>query len=680
MATPSYHRNHLLATICTLITMSLLYNTSFYSSIASAKGKHHGLKPQSPKNENNHTKQPVIAEAPAAEVLLCVIITIKPVGTTPLKKIAHENTMQMYFKDLAPEVQAVVAWQDNILRDNNNNNNNSMVLQVNQHNTPLLQSLIHNVETACPPHVPFAAYANADILFEKGGLLRTLRAARTLKRLLIVGQRRNSQIDETHANLTQHNITRMESKLFQPNAQDYFIFSRGLFSDWKLPPFVIGRRAYDNAIVDWAFHNANLLDATQTIWALHQTTEDGNFAGHSTDNRDSEYNANLPGVQYDHGSTFHARYETIPCLTDQACVRDKDTGLLLRSEPQLWFTPEMRAALSRVPCNGVPEFCAAVLQPFASPAIAPGFLMEEQHRSRLFRNINQTRWIQQPAAINAAGDVTICATQEIIPSFGCRFAQGAPLPCAALLSKVVVITQYWGEGYFHTMIEGMPRLAQAIHDFPGFFEKEVVVVHASVGAASGNLAAILSMIPGIRLQYASGDIGAEQTLVAPPTPCGGHTVGRHNARLRALFHMNTLFLPQPQKTLILSRRGHGSPRSIINHEALLAAVKRTWKVIEHTGKEPVSAQLQMFAAAYAVMGPHGSGLANIIVMPEGRHVVEFLFVHGPEKPNFCYAMLAFTLGLHYYSYYEPAATWAGTWSVDIDKVMALPIFHGAAAR
>ena len=52
--------------------------------------------------------------------------------------------------------------------------------------------------------------------------------------------------------------------------------------DWStLPPYVIGRRAYDNALVDWAFHNAVLVDATETIKAVHQTLADGNSAGHS---------------------------------------------------------------------------------------------------------------------------------------------------------------------------------------------------------------------------------------------------------------------------------------------------------------------------------------------------------------------------------------------------------------
>jgi capsular polysaccharide biosynthesis protein len=236
------------------------------------------------------------------------------------------------------------------------------------------------------------------------------------------------------------------------------------------------------------------------------------------------------------------------------------------------------------------------------------------------------------------------------------------------VGKVVVITQYWGEGFFHTMIEGMPRLAQAMHDYPHFFAGNDVDVHVSVGAALGKVNDILRII-GFMRPAVQGEMWAAQLLLAPPTPCGGHVTGRHSVRLRALFM--PFLVPQTAK-LLISKRRHGSSRSITNHEALMLAVHNSVRdVKEHTGHEPLLTQMQMFAGAHVVMGPHGSGLANIIAMPEGKHVFEFLFVHGAEKPNYCYATLALSLGLHYWSYYEPKAEWASPWAVDIDKVMVI---------
>ena len=70
------------------------------------------------------------------------------------------------------------------------------------------------------------------------------------------------------------------SELFQADAQDYLITFRNLIDWTDFPDFVIGTRAYDNALVDWAYHHCALLDASLTINALHQTALDGNYAGH----------------------------------------------------------------------------------------------------------------------------------------------------------------------------------------------------------------------------------------------------------------------------------------------------------------------------------------------------------------------------------------------------------------
>ena len=44
-------------------------------------------------------------------------------------------------------------------------------------------------------------------------------------------------------------------KIFQADALDYFIYSRGT-RNWNIiPKFVIGRKSYDNWLVDNAYHN-----------------------------------------------------------------------------------------------------------------------------------------------------------------------------------------------------------------------------------------------------------------------------------------------------------------------------------------------------------------------------------------------------------------------------------------
>ena len=59
----------------------------------------------------------------------------------------------------------------------------------------------------------------------------------------------------------------VSGKLFANDAEDYFIYSRG-GEDWShIPDFVVGRRAYDNWLVDHAYHDplVDLVDGT-SMW------------------------------------------------------------------------------------------------------------------------------------------------------------------------------------------------------------------------------------------------------------------------------------------------------------------------------------------------------------------------------------------------------------------------------
>ena len=274
---------------------------------------------------------------PPPDPIACFVITFKhPKIKDPMRSLAHNNTAHMY-KELEPSVMSFLATESSSLSDNERvwkeagNNNILSNIKTNDHGTPFFRDLIEKVDNKCPKTALFVAYANADIMFDNG-LIRTLNGLKAWggTKLLIVGQRRNHDLTNP---LSISSLDHVKSELFLDVAQDYFIMSRNLFGDWStLPPYVIGRRAYDNALVDWAFHNANLVDATTTITALHQTTKDGNYAGHDAINTDKEYNVNLPGAVYDHGSTKHAKFKTKNCDENRVCVYNMENIL----QPANW--------------------------------------------------------------------------------------------------------------------------------------------------------------------------------------------------------------------------------------------------------------------------------------------------------------------------------------------------------
>jgi hypothetical protein len=274
----------------------------------------------------------VVVDEPAPD--LCLILTF-PKTNDHLKQLAHINTAGVYAA-LRPRVRAFLvadakeetneAWAHGLTWLND-------TLETNVHGTPTLGSLLRMVRDACP-ETALVGYVNSDILFD-ARLLTTLDALRAWDppELLAVGRRNNH--DLTNA-LTLDNVTHAPGELFITAAQDYFILTRALVDPLcrELPAYVIGRIGYDNAVVDWAFHrnSSGLVDLTSTVTALHQTTSDGNNAGHSTANPDVYYNIHLPGATYDHGLTSHAPYETVERPEGVVVVRRAD-GLVMTPRP-----------------------------------------------------------------------------------------------------------------------------------------------------------------------------------------------------------------------------------------------------------------------------------------------------------------------------------------------------------
>ena len=183
-----------------------------------------------------------------------------------------------------------------------------------RHGTPQLKDMFFMSQKLVPGSV-FYGYANGDLLFDVGlgDTLETVaKYLDQLRRSLVIGMRTNVNINgrkvvnlETVVRLAKH-----EGKLFRTDAEDYFLIAHNEFPWNVVPNLVIGRPAYDNFLVATAVKYAmSVVDATKTLVAVHQTGNDGNFAGHK--NRDSNYNSNVIGrFNYYMGLTTSAKYIT----------------------------------------------------------------------------------------------------------------------------------------------------------------------------------------------------------------------------------------------------------------------------------------------------------------------------------------------------------------------------------
>jgi len=102
---------------------------------------------------------------------------------------------------------------------------------------------------------------------------------------LVVGRRTNVRGNDKLLRYLPGDVTELAKKkgqLFMFSAIDYFIMTSTGYPWHRVPrDVVVGRVGYDNFLVLNALrHRVSVVDATNTITALHQTGRDGNMAGH----------------------------------------------------------------------------------------------------------------------------------------------------------------------------------------------------------------------------------------------------------------------------------------------------------------------------------------------------------------------------------------------------------------
>jgi len=196
---------------------------------------------------------------------------------------------------------------------------------------PVLGSLYLTMMERCPNATSYT-YINGDIIAMESDFINTIEAVlnvRLGKEFLIVGRRTNvawslnASFDATYEGF--NFTTNLENgNLFYPMAEDYFIMSKNAI-DWaNIPPFVIGRAAYDNWLVEHANLQPNLdvIDATNTLPVIHQDDERGEFSwgglNETLTDANVWYNKRLQNwwkdglyqVSLNKGKTYHAAWET----------------------------------------------------------------------------------------------------------------------------------------------------------------------------------------------------------------------------------------------------------------------------------------------------------------------------------------------------------------------------------
>jgi hypothetical protein len=211
-------------------------------------------------------------------------------------------------------------------------------------------------------------YLNCDILLA-GPQLAMQQIV--LERFLMIGQRidlaedvfvdlrRDDWLSELGRLSDEGNAT-----LHSPSGIDYFGFRRGLWEG--LPPVVIGRGGYDNAIMAHCMWNRiAIVDATYAVAALHQFHDYGHMSGGVTAvMRGADALANIGHAGGAHSALLvsDARYALKDaCLTRRPCRGDRLRAVELKLRYEHGLTRTALAlrllwrALASVGAVGVPQ-------------------------------------------------------------------------------------------------------------------------------------------------------------------------------------------------------------------------------------------------------------------------------------------------------------------------------------
>jgi hypothetical protein len=142
----------------------------------------------------------------------------------------------------------------------------------NEWGTPLLNDIFEKAQKLGT--YDLFCFVNADIILMNDLLEAAQRLTAWKDCFLMAGRRWDLRVDEpldfgpTWGKRLRTWVAR-EGQLHSPAGIDYFLFKRGFWQD--IPPFAIGRPAYDNWLLYQArSRGASLIDATRVVMAVHQ--------------------------------------------------------------------------------------------------------------------------------------------------------------------------------------------------------------------------------------------------------------------------------------------------------------------------------------------------------------------------------------------------------------------------
>ena len=221
-----------------------------------------------------------------------------------------------------------------------------------------------------------------------------------------------------------------------------------------------------------------------------------------------------------------------------------------------------------------------------------------------------------------------------------------PPTCDHIIDEVFIISQYWGEAYFHKMMEDMPRLAPFL-----LFLRAHPNIRIHMRTRNPNTDYLFGALGLDPSRIITGNVHGKLVYLPRSTACGHLLISEG----QLLSHEYRVYIENKVKgnktwnSVVLIKRSRS--RRFNQQTQVENVVKNLtdkfgfrYELFPDNPSPSVEDTMLMFYRARVIIGPHGAGLSNMLFSRPGTVVIEVIC----NPPNVCYLQSSYYLGHKYY--------------------------------
>jgi capsular polysaccharide biosynthesis protein len=218
-------------------------------------------------------------------------------------------------------------------------------------------------------------------------------------------------------------------------------------------------------------------------------------------------------------------------------------------------------------------------------------------------------------------------------------------------ATIAVLATHSGRGFYHWMFDVLPRLH--LLQMAGLDLNKIDYFYTNECIASYHYDSLLRIgIPHSKIISCSASTHIQARELIVPSHAG--SVSAVPDWVCAFVREKFLHLPQIETSKRFLRKIYvtrlkNTHRKVLEEKHLIEElIRRGFSIIDPEDYD-MKTQAEIFSQAELVVGPHGSGLANIVFCHPGTRVVEIFY---PRAVSLMYWSIANSLNLNYEAYFS----------------------------